>query len=75
VREVVDIERGVLVGGYGGAVGGVEAGGVGGGIGGGNRTLIDTFLACIMVDLIQARIGSHHEYKRVRYLDVPDSTV
>jgi len=55
VREV---ERCVLVGGYGAAVRGVEAGGVGGGVGGGNRTLIETFLACMMVELIRARIES-----------------
>jgi hypothetical protein len=39
-------------------MGGVEVGGVGGGVGGGNRTLMHTFLACKMVDLIRARIES-----------------
>ena len=33
-------------------------GGVGGGVGCGNRTLIETFLACIRVDLIRARMQS-----------------
>ena len=49
-REV-DIE-------YGGPVGGVEVGSVCGGVGGGNRTLMETFLARKMVDLIRARIES-----------------
>ena len=51
------MERCVLGGGYGGAVGGVEAGGVGG-VGGGIRTIMETFLACKMVDLIRARLES-----------------
>ena len=39
-------------------MGGVEVGGVCGGVGGGNRTLMETFLARKMVDLIRARIES-----------------
>jgi len=39
-------------------VGGVEVGGVGGGVGGGHRTLMQTFLARKMVDLIRERIES-----------------
>jgi len=35
-----------------------DVGGVGGGVGGGNRTLMETFLACKIVDLIRARIES-----------------
>jgi hypothetical protein len=36
-----------------------DVGGIGGGVGrGGNRTLMETFLACKMVDLIRARIES-----------------
>ena len=48
------IRQCVLAGG-GGATG-VEAGGVGGGVGGGNRTLIETFLACVIIDLTRVRI-------------------
>jgi len=35
-----------------------DVGGVGGGVEGGNRTLMETFLACKMVDLIRERIES-----------------
>ena len=35
-----------------------DLGGIGGGVGCGNRTLIETFLACKRVDLIRARMQS-----------------